>query len=149
MRERKSATRRVAEATTPLEPRADEGVTAGVRELRDHLSQYLELVKGGRPVTITEHGTVIATIVPMRFSARTMELYRQGRVGLPTLPKGDPREWDKIEVERHALGALDAIHLASALSLREPGEDVALVTFDRRMRDAALAEGLLVLPEDA
>lgn len=49
--------------------------------------------------------------------------------------------------ERHALGALDAIHLASALSLREPGEEVALVTFDRRMRDAALAEGLTVLPE--
>ena len=31
---------------------------------------------------------MIATIVPMRFSERTMELYRQGRVNLPTLPKG-------------------------------------------------------------
>lgn len=49
--------------------------------------------------------------------------------------------------ERHALAALDAIHLASALSLREPGDEVALVTFDPRMRDAALAEGLTVLPE--
>jgi uncharacterized protein len=51
--------------------------------------------------------------------------------------------------ERHALTALDAIHLASALSLREPGEDVALVTFDRRLAEAALAEGLTVLPEVA
>jgi predicted nucleic acid-binding protein len=49
--------------------------------------------------------------------------------------------------ERHALGALDAIHLASALGLREPGEDVVLVSFDLRMREAALAEGLTVLPE--
>jgi predicted nucleic acid-binding protein len=49
--------------------------------------------------------------------------------------------------DRHALTALDAIHLASALSLREPGEDVAFVTFDRRLREAALAEGLTVLPE--
>ena len=99
MSDRKSATKRAAEATTPLEPVADEDVTAGIRELRDHLSRYLELVKSGRTVTVTEHGTVIATIVPMRFSKRTMELYRQGRVGLPTLPKGDPREWDKVDVE--------------------------------------------------
>jgi predicted nucleic acid-binding protein len=49
--------------------------------------------------------------------------------------------------ERHALTVLDAIHLASALSLRDPGEDVAFVTFDRRLREAALAEGLTVLPE--
>jgi predicted nucleic acid-binding protein len=49
--------------------------------------------------------------------------------------------------ERHALSALDAIHLASALSLREPGDEVTLVTFDRRMREAALAEGLTVRPE--
>lgn len=51
--------------------------------------------------------------------------------------------------DRHALTALDAIHLASALSLREPGEDVAFVTFDRRLAEAALAEGLAVLPEVA
>jgi predicted nucleic acid-binding protein len=51
--------------------------------------------------------------------------------------------------DRHALTALDAIHLASALSLRDPGEDVAFVTFDRRLAEAALAEGLTVLPEVA
>jgi predicted nucleic acid-binding protein len=51
--------------------------------------------------------------------------------------------------DRHALTALDAIHLASALALREPGENVAFVTFDRRLAEAALAEGLTVLPEVA
>ena len=43
--------------------------------------------------------------------------------------------------DRHALTALDAIHLASALALREPGEDVAFVTFDRRLREAAARRG--------
>ncbi len=49
--------------------------------------------------------------------------------------------------ERHALKSLGAIHLASALSLREPGGEVVLVTFDGRQREAALAEGMTVLPE--
>jgi antitoxin (DNA-binding transcriptional repressor) of toxin-antitoxin stability system len=99
MSDRKSATKRTAEATVPLAAAADEDVTAGVRELRDHLSRYLDLVKRGRTVAVTEHGTVIATIVPMRFSERTMELYRRGRVGLPTRPKTDARDWPKAEIE--------------------------------------------------
>lgn len=90
---------RAAEATTPLPAAADEDVTAGVRELRDHLSRYLDLVKGGRTVAVTEHGTVIATIVPMRFSERTMELYREGKVNLPTLPKRDVDDFQRIHVE--------------------------------------------------
>ena len=36
----------------------------GVRELRDHLSAYLERVKAGEAITVTEHGRPIATIVP-------------------------------------------------------------------------------------
>jgi prevent-host-death family protein len=74
-------------------------VMAGVRELRDHLSRYLDVVKAGRPVTVTEHGTVIATIVPMRFSERTLELYRQGKVNLPTLPKAEASSFHLTEVD--------------------------------------------------
>ena len=89
MSERKGATRRVREAATPLDAPGDGTVTVGVRELRDHLSQYLDLVKDGRSVRVTEHGAVIASIVPMRLSARTMELYAQGKVRLPKRPKSD------------------------------------------------------------
>jgi antitoxin (DNA-binding transcriptional repressor) of toxin-antitoxin stability system len=71
----------------------------GVRELRDHLSAYLDVVKGGRAVKVTEHGNVIAAIVPMHISARTLELYRQGKVGLPRMPKGDPADFPKVEIE--------------------------------------------------
>lgn len=38
---------------------------AGIRELRDHLSKYLERVRGGEELTITDRGTAIARIVPI------------------------------------------------------------------------------------
>jgi len=40
-------------------------VEAGVRELRDHLSQYLELVREGEEVTVTDHGKAVARLVPL------------------------------------------------------------------------------------
>ena len=49
--------------------------------------------------------------------------------------------------ERHRLRAADAIHLASAIRIREP--DTAFVAFDARLREAAAAEGFVVLPEVA
>jgi hypothetical protein len=51
--------------------------------------------------------------------------------------------------ERHGLGALDAIHLASALSIATPEDRPTFVAFERRLREAAAAEGLAVLPEVA
>ena len=39
---------------------------------------------------------------------------------------------------------LDALHLASAMFLRERGHDVALATYDARMNEAAEAMGLAV-----
>ncbi len=47
--------------------------------------------------------------------------------------------------ERHRLRAADAIHLASAVRIREP--DTSFVAFDARLREAAAAEGFQVLPE--
>lgn len=45
-------------------------------------------------------------------------------------------------VDPPPLRFLDAIHLATALSIDEPGLDV--ITYDRRFADAALASGLRV-----
>ena len=47
--------------------------------------------------------------------------------------------------DRHRLRAADAIHLASAIRIREP--ETAFVAFDARLREAAAAEGFQVLPE--
>ena len=38
---------------------------AGVRELRDHLSRYLDLVRDGGEVTVTDHGRAVARLVPL------------------------------------------------------------------------------------
>lgn len=45
-------------------------------------------------------------------------------------------------IERHALRGFDAVHLCSALSLGTPG----FACFDSRLRKAAEAEGLDVVP---
>jgi len=61
-------------------------------------------------------------------------------------------EVDQSLVERAAalaidrrLGSLDSIHLAAALVL--PDHDLVFATWDRRLREAAGAEGLQLLPE--
>ena len=71
-------------ATSP----ATIGITVGVRDLRDHLSAYLERVKAGEVFTVTEHGRPIAKLVrDDPGSARLLELAAQGRVTLPTGPR--------------------------------------------------------------
>jgi predicted nucleic acid-binding protein len=50
-------------------------------------------------------------------------------------------------VEHHPLGTLDALHLSTALSLRDalvPDDEIVFVTRDRVQADAARAEGLTV-----
>jgi predicted nucleic acid-binding protein len=50
-------------------------------------------------------------------------------------------------LQRHALRAGDAIHLASCLRLQqEAGDPVPFVAFDERLRAAAARDGLVVLP---
>jgi prevent-host-death family protein len=38
--------------------------TIGVRELRQHASRYLERVKGGETIEVTERGRPVALLVP-------------------------------------------------------------------------------------
>ena len=59
-------------ATTELE--------VGVRELRDHLSRYLERVKAGEELTVTEHGRPIARLVGPRPPDRWDELVARGLI---------------------------------------------------------------------
>jgi predicted nucleic acid-binding protein len=47
--------------------------------------------------------------------------------------------------ERHALRGYDAVHLASALAVDEPGQ-LVVATWDRELAAAAVAEGRMVVP---
>jgi prevent-host-death family protein len=55
----------------------------GVRELRDHLSRYLERVKAGTEVVVTEHGVPIAYLVPRPRSSKLAEMIAAGRARAP------------------------------------------------------------------
>jgi len=55
-------------------------VEIGVRELRDHLSRYLERVKAGEDLTVTEHGRPIARLVAPREYDRWDELMARGLI---------------------------------------------------------------------
>ncbi|MFZ4812524.1 MAG: type II toxin-antitoxin system Phd/YefM family antitoxin [Ilumatobacteraceae bacterium] len=61
---------------------------AGVRELRDHLSKYLELVRDGTEVTVTDHGKAVARLVPLD---RPRPLDRLIAEGLVTPPRTSKR----------------------------------------------------------
>ena len=99
MSEPKSAITRASEATTPLTETPALPTTVGIRDLRDHLSRYLEMVKGGTPVSVTEHGRVIAAILPMTFSQHTLDLASRGLVRLPTLPPGRAEDFPKVKID--------------------------------------------------
>lgn len=59
--------------------------TADVSELKASTSEYLAKVKSGEEILITDRGTPIAKIIPLRrtddaFSARMMQLERSGMI---------------------------------------------------------------------
>ena len=60
----------------------------GIRELRDHLSQYLERVQAGEEVVVTDRGRAIARVVPLNGESTLDRLIREGLVTPPRRPKG-------------------------------------------------------------
>ncbi|SFS15907.1 Antitoxin component of toxin-antitoxin stability system, DNA-binding transcriptional repressor [Agrococcus baldri] len=60
----------------------------GIRALRDGLSAQLQRVKAGETIEVTEHGRVIARIVP---ATQESKLERLIAAGLVTLPTGQRR----------------------------------------------------------
>jgi prevent-host-death family protein len=59
----------------------------GVRELRDNLSRYLERVRDGEDVVVTEHGRAIARLLPLTGERLIDRLIREGKV----TPASSPR----------------------------------------------------------
>jgi prevent-host-death family protein len=56
----------------------------GVRELRQNLSKYLDRIKGGERLEVTEHGRTVAILAPVPASQSTLDrLVAAGRVNPP------------------------------------------------------------------
>ncbi len=54
---------------------------AGIRELRQYLSRYVDRVKAGETIEVTEHGRPVAALVPLREREDPLaELERSGLV---------------------------------------------------------------------
>ena len=58
----------------------------GVRELRDHLSGWLEAVSAGREILITDRGKPVARIVPVGGRRKLDELIADGLVSAAERP---------------------------------------------------------------
>jgi prevent-host-death family protein len=68
-------------------PRA---ASVGVRELRQNLSVYLERVKKGESLTVTEHGAAVAILRPLAGTSRLLDrLVAEGRATPPSRPLAD------------------------------------------------------------
>jgi prevent-host-death family protein len=63
---------------------------AGVRELRDHLSRYLDQVRGGAEIIVTDHGHAIARLVPLEQPRPLDRLIAEGLV-TPAATRKRPR----------------------------------------------------------
>jgi prevent-host-death family protein len=60
-------------------------VSVGVRELRQNLSIYLERVKKGEALTVTEHGAAVAILRPLAPASSVLErLVAEGRATPPS-----------------------------------------------------------------
>jgi len=83
--------------------------TVGVRELRDHLSRYLERVKAGEILTITEHGTPIARIVGSSLPPKLLEMFARGEATPSTRPLSDLRNIKRVKITGSTQDLIDEI----------------------------------------
>jgi prevent-host-death family protein len=83
--------------------------TIGIKELKDHLSATLDLVKAGSSVTVTERGRPIGRIVPLREPDLREKLLALSRTGYCTW-SGDPFELPPIGAALTGSGLADAVN---------------------------------------
>jgi prevent-host-death family protein len=87
-------------------------MSIGVAELKARLSAYLDKVKGGEEVLVTEHGRPVARLVPVysndeRRDARLQRLARAGAVQLARGPV--PADVRRPPAPVRSVGVLDAL----------------------------------------
>lgn len=78
-------------------------MTVGIRELKNRLSRYVAMVKQGERVQVTEHGRVVAELVPPSVTTEEWPTRRRlitSGVVTPASENGDPLEgWDVLTLQ--------------------------------------------------
>jgi len=78
-----------------MENGEEAGLQVGIKELRDGLSRYLDRVRAGGTITVTDHGRPIARIRPVGRLTKYEQMKLDGRITPAQRPKGqapDPVE---------------------------------------------------------
>ena len=85
---------------------------AGIKELKDNLSEYVRRVEAGERIAVTAHGRVVAMLVPVEKASRGSrrsrldELVDEGIVR-PAEEQGDPLEgWIGLGLPKGTAAAL-------------------------------------------
>ena len=86
-----------------LEKRYNPGMDVGIRELRASLSRYVDQVKAGEEIVVTEHGKPVARLVPLKGERKIDRLIREGVV----IPARSRTNWLPEPIQ--AKGALSDI----------------------------------------
>ncbi len=75
--------------------------TVGVRELRQNLSIYLDRVKKGEALTVTEHGAAVAILRPLPTASSALErVVAEGRGRTPVRDTASLRKTPSIALGR-------------------------------------------------
>lgn len=82
----------------PKAPLSLEPIEVGVRELRDHLSSWLERVKEGEEIVITERGRPVAKLSRTAGRERLDELIALGIVTPALQPRQPAKSIPKIKM---------------------------------------------------
>jgi prevent-host-death family protein len=83
-------------------------IDVGIKELRDHLSSYLEQVGRGARVVVTDRGTPVAQITAVdAIPPGLQSLIDRGLVTPASKPASDARTWKRIRVEGGMSDLLD------------------------------------------
>jgi predicted nucleic acid-binding protein len=96
--------------------------------------------RAGTPVVSSALATIEVTRACRRIDTGTLPAAKSLLSGLDTIPLTGAVVAEAAETGDPMLRSLDAIHLASALSIR--GDLTSFVAYDRRLADAAAAAGL-------
>lgn len=84
--------------------------TVGVRELRQNLSVYLDRVKKGEALTVTEHGAAVAILRPLANAPTVLaRLVAEGRAAAPARAVGNLPRPLTVSLEKPLARILDDI----------------------------------------
>ena len=75
---------RVEKLRVTVRARRSDPVAVGIRELKESLSAYVDRVKKGEALTVTEHGTPVARLVPASVPPGVARLVAEGRIVWPS-----------------------------------------------------------------